>query len=54
MWTAPVVFEPRDKKSIRVRPDKNTYSTDARIMKTNADYILVNEQTKAKTSMRIS
>ena len=54
MWTAPVVFEPRDKKSIRVRPDKNTYSTDARIMKTNADYVLVNELSKAKTNMRIS
>lgn len=54
LWTAPVVFEPRDKKSIRVRPDKQTYTTDARLMKTNVDYTLVNETTKTKTSMRIS
>jgi len=54
LWTAPVVFEPRDKKSIRVRPDKHTYTTDARLMKTNVDYVLVNETTKTKTTMRIS
>ena len=54
LWTAPVVFEPRDKKSIRVRPDKQTYTTDARLMKTNTDYVLVNETTKAKTTIRIS
>ena len=55
LWTAPIVFEPRDKKSIRVRVDKNSYSTDAgRFMKTNIDYVIFNETTKAKTTMRIS
>lgn len=53
LWSAPVVFEPRDKKSVRIRPDK-TYSADTRIWKTNVDYILVNETTKAKTTLRIS
>lgn len=54
LWSAPVVFEPRDKRSIRVRPDKHTYRTDARQMKVNVDYELVNETTKAKTMMKIS
>ena len=54
MWSAPVIFEPRDKKSVRVRPDKNTYSVDARFLKTNVDYIIVNETTKTKTTMKIS
>lgn len=55
MWTAPVIFEPRDKKTIRLRPDKNTYSSAAgRFMKTNVDYVIVNEITKTKTTMRIS
>ena len=54
LWTAPVIFEPRDKKSIRVRPDKNAYTTDTRILKTNVDYVIVNETTKEKTTMRIS
>lgn len=53
LWTAPVVIEPRDKKSVRVRPDRS-YSTDARLMKTNTDYVIVNETTKTKTTMRIS
>ena len=54
MWSAPVIFEPRDKKSVRVRPDKNTYSVDARFLKTNVDYVIVNETTKTKTTMKIS
>lgn len=54
LWTAPVVFEPRDKKSIRIRPDKQTYTTDARLLKTNVDYVIVNETTKSKTTIRIS
>ena len=54
MWSAPVIFEPRDKKSARIRPDKNTYSVDARILKTNVDYVIVNETTKTKTTMKIS
>ena len=54
MWSAPVVFEPRDKKTVRVRPDKNTYSVDAGFLKTNIDYVIVNEITKIKTIMKIS
>lgn len=54
LWTAPVVFEPRDKKSIRVRPHKQTYTTDSRFLKTNVDYVIVNETTKSKTMMRVS
>lgn len=54
LWTAPVVFEPRDKKSIRVRPHKQTYTTDSRFLKTNVDYVIVNETTKTKTKMKIS
>lgn len=54
MWSAPVVFEPRDKKTVRVRPDKNTYSVDALFLKTNIDYVIVNEITKIKTIMKIS
>lgn len=53
LWSAPVVFEPRDKKSVRIRPDK-TYTADTRFLKTNVDYVIVNETTKAKTTMRIS
>lgn len=54
LWTAPVVVEPRDKKSVRIRPDKNTYSTDANLLKANEDHVIVNEMTKAKTTVRIS
>ena len=54
LWTAPVVFEPRDKTSVRIRPDKHTYTADTRFLKTNVDYVIVNETTKTKTMMRIS
>lgn len=54
LWTAPVTFEPRDRKSVRIRPDRHTYTTDARLLKVNEDYIIVNETTKTKTTMRIS
>lgn len=54
LWSAPVVIEPRDRSSVRVRPDKHTYTTDARIMKTNVDYIIVNETIKTKTTIKIS
>jgi hypothetical protein len=54
LWTAQVVFEPRDRKSVRVNPDKQTYTTTARVLKCNEDYIIVNETTNAKTTMTIS
>lgn len=54
LWSAPVELEPRDRKSVRIRPDKNTYSTDANLLKTNEDHVIVNETTKAKTTIRIS
>jgi hypothetical protein len=55
LWTAPVVFEPRDKKTIHVRVDKDTYSMDgSRFLKTNVDCIINNNTTKTKTTIRIS
>ena len=54
IWTADVVFEPKDKRSIRIRPDKKEYITDARIMQTNTEYTLENLSTHSKTKLRIS
>ena len=54
IWTAPVVFIPRDKKTIRIRPDKHTYTADTHLMRANTDYVIVNEKTKNKTTMKIS
>lgn len=54
IWTADVVFEPKDKRSIRIRPAKNEYLTDARIMKIDEEYTLENLTTKSKTIMKIS
>ena len=54
VWTAPIVIEPRDKTSVRITPDKQTFTTDARIMRINTDYVIVNETTKAKTIAQIS
>lgn len=54
IWSAPIELKPRDKKSVRIYPDKTTYMVDARTIKTNIDYLIVNEQTKAKTKMTIS
>lgn len=53
VWTSDIVFEPKDKNSIRIRPSKE-YQTDALILRKNQDYILENTSTKAKTRMRIS
>ena len=53
IWTSDVVFEPKDKNSIRIRPSKE-YQADALILRKNQDYILENTSTKAKTKMRIS
>lgn len=53
IWTSDVVFEPKDKNSIRIRPSKE-YQTDALILRKNQDYILENTSSRAKTKMRIS
>lgn len=54
LWTADVEFEPKDKRSIRIRPDRSTYITDARIMKRDEEYTLENTTTHAKTRLKIS
>ncbi len=54
LWTADVEFEPKDKRSIRIRPNRKTYCTDARIMKRDEEYTLENTTTQAKTQMKIS
>lgn len=54
LWTADVEFEPKDKRSIRIRPDRSTYITDARIMKRDVEYTLENTSTQAKTKLKIS
>lgn len=54
IWTAPIEFDPRDKKSIRIRPDKHAYAADTRIVKANEDCTLVHNATNAKTIIKIS
>lgn len=54
MWTKDVVFEPKDKRSIRIRPDKEMYMIDSRTIKTNNEYVLENLERKVKTKIRIS
>lgn len=54
IWSEDVVFEPRDKKSIRIRPDKNDYMVDARIISINNDCVLENVKHKTKTTIKIS
>lgn len=54
IWSTPIVIEPRNRKSVRIYPDKNTYMIDARYLNTDTDYVIVNEQTKAKTHIKIS
>lgn len=54
IWSEDVVFEPRDKKSIRIRPDKNDYMVDARIISINNDCALENVKHKTKTTIKIS
>lgn len=53
IWTSVVVFEPKDKNSIRIRPSKE-YQTDALILRKNQDYTLENTTTRTKTKIRIS
>ena len=53
IWTTEVMFEPKDKNSIRIRPSKE-YRTDAMILRKNQDYVLENTSTQTKTQIRIS
>lgn len=53
IWRSEVVFEPKDKNSIRIRPSKE-YRTDALILRKNQDYVLENTSTQTKTKIRIS
>lgn len=54
LWTSDVEFVPKDKRSIRIRPDKNEYLSDTRILKTNNEYTLENIKTNNKTLMKLS
>lgn len=54
LWTADVEFVPKDKRSIRIRPDKSEYLTDARILKMNTEYTLENTNTHSKTIIKLS
>ncbi len=53
LWTSPVVFSPYDKKSVKIRTT-NEYSIEARTLKINQEYTLVNNKTKTKTIIIIS
>ena len=53
VWSSEVIFEPKDKNSVRIRPSKE-YRTDALILRKNQEYTLENTATKAKTRIRIS
>ena len=54
LWTADVVFEPKDKKSIRIRPDRNAYMINARLLIVHEEYTLENISTKNKTEVVVS
>lgn len=53
LWSADVVFEPKDKRSIRISPNREEYLIDARILKINTECTLENNKTKAKTKIKI-
>ena len=53
LWTTDIVIEPKDKKSVRLRPSKE-YMVDARVIKTNQEYIIRNMTTGNKTKIKIS
>ena len=53
IWTSDVVFIPRDRKSIKIRPGKD-FMTDSRIMQKHEEYMLENTVTGAKTKIKIS
>ena len=54
IWSGDVVITPRDKKSVRIAPAKGVYTTDARFFRSNDEHVIVNENTKAKTNVKIS
>ncbi len=54
IWSGDVVITPRDKKSVRIAPAKGVYTTDARFFRSNEEHVIVNENTKAKTNVKIS
>lgn len=53
LWTAEVVFEPKDKRSIRISPNREEYLVDARILKINTECTLENIKTKTKTKIKV-
>ncbi len=52
-WTCDVVFEPRDKSSIRIRQGKD-FMVDSRILKKAQEYTLESIQTGSKSKIVIS
>ncbi len=53
LWTNPVVIEPKDKNSVRLRCPKD-FMADARVLKKNQEYSIQNMTTSKKTKIRIS
>ncbi len=53
LWTSPVVIEPKDKISVRLRCPKD-YMADARVLKKNQEYTIQNMTTGNKTIITIS
>lgn len=53
LWTTDIVIEPKDTKSVRLRPSKE-YMVDACVLKTNQEYIIRNMTTGNKTKIKIS
>lgn len=53
LWTSPVVIEPKDKNSVRLRCPKD-FMADARVLKKNQEYTIQNMTTSKKTKIKIS
>ena len=53
LWSADVVFEPKDRRSVRISPNREKYLADARILKVNTECTLENIETKAKTKIKV-
>lgn len=53
LWNEEIVITPRNKKSVHIRPAK-CYSIMTRILMRNEEYVLENENTKDKTTIKIS
>lgn len=54
VWTADVVIEPKDKRTIRIIPNKQEYYCDARWLKINEETVIENNTTHAKTKVKLS